>query len=563
MQGRAKSLATSHKASRVMQSILKYGTPQQVASLAAELHSELPALAKDPYATHLVRRLIEVAGKAELPALTAAFKGSAVRLARHPFAAPALDALYVRLSAAQRSSLLAEFYGPQVALARNAQRASGLDQADVTLASVLAAAPSTSARQAVLGRLAQALTPILEKGLVSFAYVHRLLAEFLPVCGAAGVADAATSIAGPALLRMIHTPDGARAAAALLAGASARERKGAIKALKGRVVDVAKDPCGHVALLAALECVDDTALLSKSLLNELQPHLAMLARHRSARRLLLNLLHPRCPRYLPPDILAALPVQAAPAPGAAEAAGAPEDGGAASEDDGADNEDGVGEGKPGVLSASKKPAGVRRAQLLAVLAQPLLDACAACAPQLLRHPLGCDVLYECARGGEAQGVALAAGQPAVLALQRAVVAAAAAATQAPDQDVAADDDEEAAATEGGARGWCVAREEWHATRTLRRLVLDSPSFAQLLWAGALKGHAALWAAGHGAKVLAALVACDDAATAKAAAAELAATKGLLAKGQSPAQWAASYMHQDHADAPPPPKPAAVKKSVRK
>ena len=43
-----------------MQSILKYGTPAQVASLTAELRPDLAALAKDPYGTHLARRLVDV-----------------------------------------------------------------------------------------------------------------------------------------------------------------------------------------------------------------------------------------------------------------------------------------------------------------------------------------------------------------------------------------------------------------------------------------------------------------------------------------------------------------------
>lgn len=36
---------------------------------------------------------------------------------------------------------------------------------------------------------------------------------------------------------------------------------------QGRVLDIAKDECGHVVLLAALECVDDTQLLAKAILS--------------------------------------------------------------------------------------------------------------------------------------------------------------------------------------------------------------------------------------------------------------------------------------------------------
>jgi pumilio family protein 6 len=73
-KGHVKALATSHKASRVLQSILKWGTPAQRASLVAEAAPELPALAKDAYGTHLVRKLLDTAGKPELALLAKALK---------------------------------------------------------------------------------------------------------------------------------------------------------------------------------------------------------------------------------------------------------------------------------------------------------------------------------------------------------------------------------------------------------------------------------------------------------------------------------------------------------
>jgi pumilio family protein 6 len=529
----------------VLQSILKYGTPAQVASLSGELLPDVAQLAKDPYGTHLVRRLIDAAAKEDLQALVAVFKPGAARLARHPFAAPTLDALYVRCTAAQRASLLATFYGPQVALARNAAASKGSQGASVTLASVLQAQATVAGRRSVLGHVAAALTPILEKGLVSFAYVHRLLAEFLPVVGAAGLADASASVAGPALLRMIHTPDGARAASMLLAGASARERKACVKALKGRVVDVATDTCGHVALVAALECIDDTTLLSKGLLTEVQAQLLKVVQHPTARRLVLNLLHPRCGRYLPPDIMAALPVvHDSPAAQAADGEAGAAEGGAADAGDGDDDEDededddhGVGDGKPGVMAASKKPPSVRRAQLLAFLARALVQTCSAHAGQLLGHVTGCDVIYEVARGGEGDALREAAGDAAI----QEVVSAIAAAVTASETAAPAGDDAGASTP---------LREDFHASRTLRRLVLDSPQAAAALWKHCLASHVAKWAQGHGAKVLAACVACDDAPTRAAAGAAVQKLSGVVAKGQSAATWAAQFMHTEHADVAP-------------
>ena len=91
-KGRVKQLAMSHKASRVLQSILKYGTPEHKKALAAEALPELAILAKDTYGTHLARKLVDEAPKTELPNILKAIRGGCVALARHPHGAPVLEA---------------------------------------------------------------------------------------------------------------------------------------------------------------------------------------------------------------------------------------------------------------------------------------------------------------------------------------------------------------------------------------------------------------------------------------------------------------------------------------
>lgn len=39
-------------------------------------------------------------------------------------------------------------------------------------------------------------------------------------------------------------------------------------------------------------------------------------------------------------------------------------------------------------------------------------------------------------------------------------------------------------------------ENFHSSRTIRRLIIDSPTFATTLWIKALKGNCGLWAQGH-------------------------------------------------------------------
>ena len=591
----------------MLQSVLKWGDAEQKAALAAELLPCLPALAKDAYATHLVRRLVDGAPPPLLASCVKAFVGHAAASARHPFAAPALDAVYCAASPPQRAQLLAEFYGPARAAAANAARAAaaaadalGDESAPAYAPLFLQHAPPLSLAdipldKASLSKLASRLAPILEKGLVSFAHVHRLLTDFLPALSPSGLADTANQLTGAAVLRMIHTPEGCRAGARLLGAASARERKAAVKALKGRVADVAKDSCGHVALLSLLGATDDTSLLRKGLLAELLPGLDGLLTHKHGRKVVLNLLRPGSLRYLSPAVVASLP-EGAGGPccghppghahshgdtaadgngdgdggggdGDGDAAPPPESGAAAAAPDDSDTDDdehGIG-ATPGAAAASLKPTPVRRAELLAFLGPPLVSSVTRAAPSLLTHPLGCDVLLEVALGVGVGGNEVQwrdASSPlrrsiddaAATALVDAIVAAAAGgggegAMEAAAAEVAA---EGSAGAGGGAPASTPVSDSFFATRTLRRLARESPGWAGELWRRVVSPRAQAWATGpHSAKVVAAIVAAspatgdDDGGVAEASGEAAAAVRAHLGVADA-AAWAATFAFHDTA-----------------
>ena len=61
----------------------------------------------------------------------------------------------------------------------------------------------------------------------------RLLAEYLEFATPRAVAEAVEMLAGPPLLRMIHTRHGAYVGCAIMAYGTPKDRKKAIKAMKG------------------------------------------------------------------------------------------------------------------------------------------------------------------------------------------------------------------------------------------------------------------------------------------------------------------------------------------
>jgi pumilio family protein 6 len=294
-----------------------------------------------------------------------------------------------------------------------------------------------------------------------------------------------------------------------------------------------------------------------SLLLLLQADLPELVAHRSGHRVLLQVLHPDCPRYLAPDLLALVRPAAKiyeppPAPAGAGAAREGEPGGAAAEAEplAAAEEEGEGEEEEGEeeeddegslprlaagpLGASKKAPDVRRRELLGGgLGAKLVALCAESAPAWIATQHAADVVLEVCRGGEGGVLEAAVGAAAVDAVHAALVAAA-----------AQPRGEAAEQGEGRAGGGAHVLESYWGSRALRRLVLASADggpageaaarFVAALWSGALKGRCAEFVGTHAAKVLAAVVLGGSAAAKKGAAAEL---KKCLPKGQTLDGWA--------------------------
>lgn len=63
-------------------------------------------------------------------------------------------------------------------------------------------------------------------------------------------------------------------------------------------------------------------------------------------------------------------------------------------------------------------------------------------------------------------------------------------------------------------------ENFHSNRTIRKLILDCPSFASTLWEEALKGKCESWAHGHSCKVISAFLESPDSEVQKLAKKEL-------------------------------------------
>lgn len=148
----------------------------------------------------------------------------------------------------------------------------------------------------MLKRMEILLSKAARKGLTMTTLVQRGLAEIMEYGDEAHRAEL-VNVMRDAAVHIMHTRDGARIACGCLRHGDAKDRKAILKAMKGFVARAAQDPHGSLVLCVALAVVDDTVLLNKAVLSELELELDALAFDAHGSLPFLQVLSP-----LPPDI---------------------------------------------------------------------------------------------------------------------------------------------------------------------------------------------------------------------------------------------------------------------
>ncbi|XP_047332682.1 pumilio homolog 24 isoform X2 [Impatiens glandulifera] len=499
MKGKVNDIATSPVTSRVLQTCIKYGSQAERGSVFAELRPHFLILSRNKYAVHMVNKMLDNASKEQLVEFNSFLHGHVASLLRHVVGSMVVERAYSLGNAAQKQALVMELYSVELKLFKDL-----VSMKESRLEDVIAKLGLR--KGSVLEHMKSVIQAVLGKNIVDHSIIHRALLEYLSIADKASAADVIQQLSGPSLVRMIHTKDGARIGMLCVKHGSAKERKNIIKGLT-EVSKIAHDQYGSLVLVCILSTVDDTKLVSKNVVRELKKILKELVFDKNGRRPLLQLLHPNCSRYLSVDDLAAMELTIPSLFNKAEASEVEETG----EDENMDEEDAdadessITKKSKKLVSGGKKDPFLRRKELLvdSGLAESLIDTCVENAEELLRSNLGKEIIYEVAIGGT-DGILHPALDEKLEILHEAITSLVAKAK--PE------------AEEGTKEEHIL--EQFHSSRTIRKLVLDSPSFASTLWNKALKGKSEIWAKGHSGKVFAAFLESSNAAVNKLARKEL-------------------------------------------
>ncbi|VAH97644.1 unnamed protein product [Triticum turgidum subsp. durum] len=278
----------------------------------------------------------------------------------------------------------------------------------------------------------------------------------------------------PLLIQIMQTKEGLKLGLACLKHGLAEDRKRIIKSLKGRIMKLALSDYGCLFVICLLSIVDNTELVTEVVIDVLKKQLKELIFDKNGRHPLLQLFHPLCSRYLTLGELFYLNYNV---PSLVSKVNF-----GSKLDDVADKEHGGSEDT--LIASDSKEDPIKRRQELLVkseLYEVLIETCIENVGQLLRTNFGKDVLYEVSVGGKnnfLEGVT-----DRIHVLHNAIACDAA----RPRTD---DGDEH-------------AFDNYHSSRTIRRMILDCPAFAATLWKTALEGKCKLYADGFSSMVLAA------------------------------------------------------------
>ncbi|EOA30085.1 hypothetical protein CARUB_v10013191mg [Capsella rubella] len=494
MKGKIPEIAVSHVSSRVLQTCVKFCSQAEKDAMFTELQPNFLNLAINKYAIHFIQKMLDGASKQQLAACISSLRGHVASLLRHVFGSAVVEHAYHLGSAAQKQELLAELYSTELQLFKGLTSATEKSVVDII-------AKLGLQKGAVNRHMTKIIQPILEKGIVDHTITHKLLIEYLTIADKTSAADVLQLLTGPLLLRMVHTRDGSRLAMLSIKHGSAKERKKIIREMKERVIKMASDQFGSMVLACIFSIVDDTKLVSKIIVRELEPSLKDLVMDKNGRRPLLQLLHPNSSRYFSHDDLASLdlsvPSLCSMDKSEISSQTKDTDGNESGEETKDEEEDTVtehGDNEKNVKAAGgKKDPLVRRQELLvnSGLAERLIDVCVENAEEFLKSNFGKEVLYEIAIGGS-DGILCPSLSEKLCELYEAISSVAA----KPKPQESKKDSEH-------------ILENFHSSRTIRRLVLDCPGFASTLFKKALSGKCRSWAAGHCSKILSAFLETED------------------------------------------------------
>ncbi|KAI1423064.1 armadillo-type protein [Xylaria sp. FL1777] len=272
--GRMKDFVLKHDSVRVVQTAIKYSTPERRKMIAKELQGTYALLAESRYAKFLIGKLIVEGDNEVRDLIVPEFYGRVRKMINHPEASWILDDIYRSVaSKEQKAILLREWYGPDTFLFKGTGEGEGEAAPTAELSVILEKEPGK--RTTIMKYLLDLTNQLIQKKMTGFTMLHDAMYQYYTNVNT-GSEEAKEYMEmikedenGDLLKNMGFTKYGARLVCLLLAHGTAKDRKHILKTYKDTFQLLSTDPYGHLIILTAYDTIDDTVLSSKSIILEL------------------------------------------------------------------------------------------------------------------------------------------------------------------------------------------------------------------------------------------------------------------------------------------------------
>lgn len=306
-----------HDSVRVIQTALKYANPEQRKMIARELEGSYRLLAEGKYAKFLIGKLLAHGDDEIRDKVLLELHGHVRRIIKHPEASWILDDIYRGIATpTQKARLLREWYGAEFAIFQTKE----LNSTSADLKDLLKRHPEK--RTPIMRSLHELIDQLVQKRTTGFTMLHDAMLQYYLNMQPGSEEESKfqellNGDEGADLLRnLTFTKSGARLVCLALSHGNARNRKHILKAFKDDMTSLMYDDHGHKILLTAFDVVDDTVLITKSIILELTGnaltfedrtrHLLGSVNDRTARIALLYLFSGKSKGILPPEDLTLL-----------------------------------------------------------------------------------------------------------------------------------------------------------------------------------------------------------------------------------------------------------------
>jgi hypothetical protein len=430
LKGHFREVVMKHDASRIVQSIVRFGTPAEQLMVVNEFCKEgiLMELTKAKYGHQLVCKLLRWGSPDVRTVVFKQLQGHMGRLATHAQGAVVVETGWMRgFSGAQKWELEQELLGSAVKHEMSTVKGGGrmrslADLIKRNAKEAMTAEAPIKFRQQVVTAATAVLQRAADKALLGVTVLHRLAEDAFVAARDVlpGQAVALVPLLREAVVAMAGSRDGGRAVCFCLGYGGAKDRKVMCKRLAEHALELAKHEVGALVLARAMQVTDDTKMVASTLLKPLglaEPvkvrRVAELARDHHGRKVLLQLLQP-VGSWLSPDEVRVMeeykvPVKPKAVPVSAEAEAASKKAGAeaavAAFDAVASPSSSAAAAAAATAAASsstavelvatsKKQPERRAAELLASAGRAIADTCTVEAGRLMIHASGSEVLTE-------------------------------------------------------------------------------------------------------------------------------------------------------------------------